>query len=143
MILLENTAGSGTHLGYTLGQLKRMMEGAKDRKRIGICFDTCHAFAAGYDLSNREGVEKTIGNLDKNLGLERLKVIHTNDSKYPLGSQKDRHMHIGEGYIGLEGFKIIVNHKYLKSLPFILETPKFGPGDDMKNINLVKSLALK
>jgi deoxyribonuclease-4 len=143
MILLENTAGSGTHLGYTLGQLKRMIEGAKDRKRIGICFDTCHAFAAGYDLSNREGVEKTIGNLDKNLGLERLKVIHTNDSKYPLGSQKDRHMHIGEGYIGLEGFKIIVNHKYLKSLPFILETPKFGPGDDMKNINLVKSLALK
>lgn len=143
MILLENTAGSGTHLGYTLGQLKRMMEGAKDKKRIGICFDTCHAFAAGYDLSNREGVEKTIGNLDKNLGLERLKVIHTNDSKYPLGSQKDRHMHIGEGYIGLEGFKIIVNHKYLKSLPFILETPKFGPGDDMKNINLVKSLALK
>ena len=140
MILLENTAGSGTHLGYTLGQLKRMMEGAKDRKRIGICFDTCHAFAAGYDLSNRTGVEKTIENLDKNMGLEQLKVIHTNDSKYPLGSQKDRHMHIGEGYIGLEGFKIIVNHKYLKSLPFILETPKFGPGDDMKNINLVKSL---
>ena len=143
MILLENTAGSGTHLGYTLEQLKRMMEGAKDRKRIGICFDTCHAFAAGYDLSNREGVEKTIENLDKNLGLEQLKVIHTNDSKYPLGSRKDRHMHIGEGYIGLEGFKIIVNHKYLKSLPFILETPKFGPGDDRKNINLVKSLALK
>lgn len=143
MILLENTAGSGTHLGNTLGQLKSMMEGAKDRKRIGICFDTCHAFAAGYDLSNREGVEKTIENLDKNLGLEQLKVIHTNDSKYPLGSRKDRHMHIGEGYIGLEGFKIIVNHKYLKSLPFILETPKFGPGDDMKNINLVKSLVLK
>jgi deoxyribonuclease-4 len=143
MILLENTAGSGTHLGNTLGQLKSMIEGAKDRKRIGICFDTCHAFAAGYDLSNREGVEKTIENLDKNLGLEQLKVIHTNDSKYPLGSRKDRHMHIGEGYIGLEGFKIIVNHKYLKSLPFILETPKFGPGDDMKNINLVKSLALK
>lgn len=143
MILLENTAGSGTHLGNTLGQLKSMMEGAKDRKRIGICFDTCHAFAAGYDLSNREGVEKTIENLDKNLGLEQLKVIHTNDSKYPLGSRKDRHMHIGEGYIGLEGFKIIVNHKYLKSLPFILETPKFGPGDDRKNINLVKSLVLK
>ncbi len=142
MILLENTAGSGTHLGYTLGQLKRMMKGAKDRKRIGICFDTCHAFAAGYDLSNGEGVEKTIGNLDKNLGLERLKVIHINDSKYPLGSQKDRHMHIGKGYIGLEGFRVLVNHKYLKDLPFILETPKHDEKDDLKNINLVKSLVL-
>jgi len=140
MILLEDTAGSGTHLGYTFRQLKRMVEGAKDRKRIGTCFDTCHAFAAGYDLSNREGVEKTIEELDKNLDLERLKVIHINDSKHPLGSRKDRHMHIGKGYIGLEGFKVLVNHKYLKDLPFILETPKYDEKDDPKNINLVKSL---
>lgn len=140
MILLEDTAGSGTHLGYTFYQLKRMIEGAKDRKKIGICFDTCHAFAAGYDLSNREGVEKTIEELDKNLDLERLKVIHLNDSKFPLDSRKDRHMHIGKGYIGLEGFKVIVNHKYLKDLPFILETPKNDEKDDLKNINLVKSL---
>jgi deoxyribonuclease-4 len=141
MILLEDTAGSGTHLGYTFYQLKRMMEGAKDRKRIGMCFDTCHAFAAGYDLSNRKGIEKTIEELDKNLDLERLKVIHLNDSKYPLGSRKDRHMHIGKGYIGLEGFKMLVNHKYLKDLPFILETPKHDEKDDLKNINLVKSLS--
>jgi deoxyribonuclease-4 len=140
MILLEDTAGSGTHLGYTFYQLKRMVEGAKDRKRIGMCFDTCHAFAAGYDLSNREGVEKTVEELDKNLDLERLKVIHINDSKYPLGSRKDRHMHIGKGYIGLEGFKALVNHKYLKDLPFILETPKHDEKDDLKNIDLVKSL---
>jgi deoxyribonuclease-4 len=140
MILLEDTAGSGTHLGYTFYQLKRMIEGAKDRKRIGMCFDTCHAFAAGYDLSNREGVEKTIEELDKNLDLERLKVIHINDSKHRLGSRKDRHMHIGKGYIGLEGFKVLVNHKYLKDLPFILETPKYDEKDDLKNINLVKSL---
>jgi len=140
IILLENTAGSGTHLGYTFGQLKRMMEGAKDRKRIGVCFDTCHAFAAGYDLSHREGIKQTLEEIDKYLGLEQLKVIHLNDSKFPLGSRKDRHMHIGKGYIGLEGFKVLVNHKYLKNLPFILETPKHDEKDDINNINLVKSL---
>ena len=140
MILLEDTAGSGTHLGYTFGQLKRMMEGAKDRKRIGICFDTCHAFAAGYDLSHREGIKQTLEEIDKYLGLEQLKVIHLNDSKFSLGSRKDRHMHIGKGYIGLEGFKVLVNHKYLKNLPFILETPEYDEKDDLKNINLVKNL---
>jgi len=141
MILLEDTAGSGTHLGYTFGQLKRMMEGTKDRNRIGICFDTCHAFAAGYDLSHQEGIEQTLEEINKFLGLEQLKVIHINDSKYPLGSRKDRHMHIGKGYIGLEGFRVLVNHKYLKDLPFILETPKHDEKDDLKNINLVKSLS--
>ena len=140
MILLEDTAGSGTHLGYTFYQLKRMVEEAKDRKKIGICFDTCHAFAAGYDLSHQEGVEQTLEEIDKYLSLDQLKVIHLNDSKFPLGSRKDRHMHIGKGYIGLEGFKVLVNHKYLKDLPFILETPKNDEKDDLKNISLVKSL---
>jgi deoxyribonuclease-4 len=141
MILLEDTAGSGTHLGYTFRQLKRMIEGAKDRNRIGMCFDTCHAYAAGYDLSHQEGIEQTLEEIDKYVGLERLKVIHLNDSKFPLGSRKDRHMHIGKGYIGLEGFKMLVNHKYLKDLPFILETPKNEEKDDIRNINLVKSLS--
>jgi len=140
MILLEDTAGSGTHLGYTFYQLKRMVEGTKDRKRIGICFDTCHAFAAGYDLSHQEGIEQTLEELEKYIGLDKLKVIHLNDSKFPLSSRKDRHMHIGKGYIGLEGFKVLVNHKYLKDLPFILETPKNEEKDDIRNINLVKSL---
>ncbi len=140
MILLEDTAGSGTHLGYTFYQLKRMIEGAKDKNRIGICFDTCHAFTAGYDLSHKEGVEQTLEEIEKYVGLERLKVIHLNDSKFPLGSRKDRHMHIGKGYIGLECFRVLVNHKYLKDLPFILETPKNDEKDDIKNIDLVKSL---
>ena len=140
MILLEDTAGSGTHLGYTFRQLKRMIEEAKDTKRIGMCFDTCHAYAAGYDLSHQEGIEQTLEEIDKYVGLERLKVIHINDSKFPLGSRKDRHMHIGKGYIGLEGFRVLVNHKYLKDLPFILETPKHDEKDDVRNINLVKSL---
>jgi len=141
MILLENTAGSGTHLGYTFRQLKRMMEGTNDKKRIGICFDTCHAYAAGYDLSHQEGIKQTLEEFEKYIGLDKLKVIHLNDSKFPLGSRKDRHMHIGKGYIGLEGFKMLVNHRYLKSLPFILETPKYTEKDDLKNINLVKSLS--
>ena len=141
MILLEDTAGSGTHLGYTFRQLKRMIEGAKDTKRIGMCFDTCHAYAAGYDLSHQEGIEQTLEEIDKYVGLERLKVIHINDSKFPLGSRKDRHMHIGKGYMGLEGFRVLVNHKYLKDLPFILETPKNDEKDDIRNINLVKSLS--
>jgi deoxyribonuclease-4 len=141
MILLEDTAGTGTHLGYTFYQLKRMIEGAKDRKKIGICFDTCHAFTAGYDLSHQGGIEKTLEELEKYIGLDKLKVIHLNDSKFPLGSRKDRHMHIGKGYIGLEGFKVLVNHKYLKDLPFILETPKNDEKDDLKNINLIKSLS--
>jgi len=140
MILLEDTAGSGSHLGYTFSQLKRMMEGVKDRKRVGMCFDTCHAFAAGYDLSHQEGIIQTLEEIDKYLGLEQLKVIHLNDSKFPLGSRKDRHMHIGKGYIGLEGFRIMVNHKDLKHLPFVLETPKHDEKDDLKNIALVKSL---
>lgn len=140
MILLEDTAGSGTHLGYAFSQLRRMIEGAKDRKRIGMCFDTCHAFSAGYDLSHQEGVEQTLEEIEKYVGLERLKVIHLNDSKFPLGSRKDRHMHIGKGYIGLEGFRVLVNHKCLKDLPFILETPKNDEKDDIKNIDLVKSL---
>ncbi|MHC2995067.1 MAG: deoxyribonuclease IV [Candidatus Atribacteria bacterium] len=139
VILLENTAGSGTHLGYSFQQWKRMVEGVRDNERMGICFDTCHSFAAGFDLSYKEGVEQTLEELDKFLGLERLKVIHLNDSKYPLGSRKDRHMHIGKGYIGLKGFEIIVNHRFLKDLPFVLETPKFGQRDDLENINLVKS----
>ena len=142
MILLEDTAGTGTHLGYTFYQLKRMIEGAKDKKRIGICFDTCHAFTAGYDLSHREGIEQTLEELKKYIGLDKLKAVHLNDSKFPLGSRKDRHMHIGKGYIGLEGFKVLVNHKYIKDLPFILETPKNDEKDDLKNIDLVKSLVL-
>jgi len=140
-ILLENTAGSGTNLAYTFRQLKRMVEGAGDSQRIGgLCLDTCHAYAAGYDLTGKEGLEQTLEEIDQNLGLGQLKVIHLNDSRYPLGSRKDRHMHIGKGYIGLEGFQELVNHKYLKDLPFILETPKISEQDDGENISLVKSL---
>ncbi|MCK5768638.1 MAG: deoxyribonuclease IV [Candidatus Atribacteria bacterium] len=143
MILLEDTAGSGTNLGYSFEQLKKIADGVNDKGKIGMCLDTCHAFAAGYDLSHREGIEQTLGELEKYIGLNKLKVIHLNDSKHPLGSHKDRHMYIGKGYIGLEGFQLIVNHPYLKDLPFILETPKREEKDDVRNINLVKSLVIE
>jgi len=143
MILLEDTAGSGTNLGYSFEQFKKITDGVKDKGKIGMCLDTCHAFAAGYDLSHREGIEQTLGEIEKYIDLNKLKVIHLNDSKHPIGSHKDRHMHIGKGYIGLEGFRLIVNHPYLKDLPFILETPKREEKDDVRNINLVKSLVIE
>lgn len=142
VILLENTAGSGTHLGYKLEQLKRILEGIRDKKKMGICLDTCHAYAAGYDISRREGLEDVLEEIDNYFGMDGLKVIHINDSKYPLASRKDRHTHIGQGYIGLEGFRFLINHPSLKHLPFILETPKDTEEDDLRNINLVKSLFL-
>ena len=143
VILLENTAGAGTQLGYTFCQLKKIIKGIEDKSRIGLCFDTCHALAAGYNLSCTDGIEQTLEEFDRHLNLRKLKLIHLNDSKYPLGSRKDRHMHIGEGFIGLKGFEIIVNHQYLKNLPFILETPKLTQRDDARNINLVKGLVLE
>jgi len=142
VILLETTAGSGSHLGYTFEQLRRMRESVVAKKKIGICLDTCHVFAAGYDISNKEGLERALSLFEKNIGLEHLKVIHLNDSVFPLGSHKDRHMHIGKGFIGLKGFENIVNHQALKDLPFILETPKHEVKDDLQNISLVRRLVL-
>lgn len=143
MILLENTSGMGSSLGYNFEQLKFIIDNTGYPERIGICFDTCHAFAAGYDLSEEEGLENTITELDKTIGLDKLKVIHINDSKNELNSRKDRHAHIGEGSIGLEGFKRIINHKLLKNLPYILETPRENENDDLKNINIIRSLKSK
>lgn len=140
IILLENTSGSGTNLGYSFSQLRYIMEGIRWSEKVGFCLDTCHTFAAGYNLSNEKGIEDTIAELDNKIGLERLIIIHLNDSKYSFNSRKDRHMPIGDGFIGLEGFKLLVNHPSLKGLPFILETPRQNDEDDRRNINLVKSL---
>src|SRR4030065_2800559 len=104
VLLLENTAGQGTEIGYEFGQIKKIIEGVEERDRIGICLDTAHSFEAGYNLSNKDGIERTLENFDQTLGLKRLHLLHLNDSKTPLGSRKDRHWHIGEGYIGLVGF---------------------------------------
>ncbi|MFZ2331090.1 MAG: deoxyribonuclease IV [Atribacterota bacterium] len=140
MILLENTSGMGSSLGYNFSQLKYIIEDTGYSDKIGICFDTCHAFAAGYNLVDEEGIENTLTELDRGVSLDKLKIIHINDSKYGLNSRKDRHTHIGEGFIGLEGFRILVNHRLLKDLPFILETPKKSDEDDRRNISVVRKL---
>lgn len=142
-ILLENTAGTGTTMGASFSELGEIIGSLLDARRVGVCLDTCHAFAAGYELRTCEGLAETLKTLDREVGLERLKVIHLNDSKYPLGSRHDRHAHIGHGEIGMEGFSLIVNHKELRDLPFILETPKKFDGQanaDRINLDLVRSL---
>jgi len=139
-LLLENTAGQGTEIGYTLEQLERIISGIDEEKRIGICLDVAHAFEAGYDLSKKEGIERTLESLDQRIGLERLHLLHLNDSKTPLGSRKDRHWHIGEGYIGKEGFRYLINHPSIRTLPGIMETPRKDTVEDLKNMRVIRSL---
>lgn len=140
MLLMENTAGQGTEIGYTFDQIKKIIEGVHDHERIGICLDTAHSFEAGYDLSNKDGIERTLEDFDRTLGLNRLHLLHLNDSKTPLGSRKDRHWHIGEGHIGREGFRYLVNHPSLNHLPGIMETPRKDTVEDLKNMRVIRSL---
>jgi len=129
-ILLENTAGQGTSIGYRFEHLKQIMDGV-DSSSIGICFDTCHAFAAGYDIRTKSGFEGTMEELDNIIGLKNLHAIHMNDSKGELGSKLDRHEHIGKGKLGLEPFRQIMNR--FTHIPKVIETPKM---DTMDAVNL-------
>jgi len=140
ILLLENTAGQGTEIGYEFNQIKRIIERVEKRDRIGICLDVAHAFEAGYDLARGDGVERTLESFDQTIGLKRLHLLHLNDSKTPLGSRKDRHWHIGEGYIGLEGFRYLINHPLLKHLPGIMETPRKDTVEDLRNMEVIRSL---
>ena len=140
-ILLENTSGSGSWLGYKFSHHKEIIAGLKDKSRIGVCFDTAHAYLAGYDLSKKEGLVETLKEIEDNIGIKSVKLIHLNDALGTLGSRVDRHNHIGKGNIGLEGMKRIINHPKLKNIPMILETPKDTPKSDRINLNLVRSLA--
>lgn len=140
-VLLEITAGQGTNLGYSFGQLARLLELVADRRWLGICFDTCHAFAAGYELRTREGYQATFRELDELIGLQHLEFIHLNDSKGDLGSRLDRHEHIGQGFLGLEPFGMLLNDERFQELPMVLETPK-GPDfkEDRENLRVLRSL---
>jgi len=140
-VLLENTAGQGTEIGYTLKHLRRIVRGVRDGGRIGVCLDTAHAFAAGYDISSKPGLEALLDEFQNHLGLEKLRLLHLNDSKAPLGSRSDRHWHIGEGCIGRAGFRRIVNHPVLESLPGIMETPRKTDREDFKNMSVIRKLA--
>lgn len=123
-ILLETTSGAGSTLGATLEQLAFVLQECECRERLGIAIDTCHLFAAGYDLRTEEAVEETLSAIHKAMGLERVAVVHVNDSKGELGANLDRHEHVGRGRIGREGFRALVNHPALAEMPCILETPK-------------------
>jgi len=139
-LLLENTAGQGSEIGSNFEQIRRIIDRVHDHKRMGICLDTAHTFEAGYDLSNKDGIEKTLESFDQTIGLKRLHLLHLNDSKTPLGSRKDRHWHIGEGYVGLEGFRYLINHPLLRHLPGIMETPRNDTVEDLKNMKVIRSL---
>jgi deoxyribonuclease-4 len=137
MILLENTAGSGSNIGYKFEHLNRIIENQKEPSGIGVCLDTAHTFAAGYDIKNKKGLDKTLQRFDNLLGLDRIKVVHFNDSLSPLGSHVDRHQHIGKGEIGLEAMGRIIRHPALRRAAFIMETPKETDRDDKRNLAAV------
>jgi deoxyribonuclease-4 len=140
ILLLETTAGQGTEIGYTFEQIKKIINGVHEQGRMGVCLDTAHSFEAGYDLSKKDGIERTLKSFDQTIGLKRLHLLHLNDSKTPLGSRKDRHWHIGEGYIGLEGFRYLINHPLLRHLPGIMETPRKDTVEDPRNMKVIRSL---
>ena len=139
--LLENTAGQGDTIGRTFEELRRIADLIADRSRIGYCFDTAHALASGYELRTPEGYDATFAHFDEVLGLERLYCFHLNDSKYDLGTGRDRHEHIGKGYLGLEPFRMLLNDPRFAELPMLLETPK-GPDmrEDVENLAVLRSL---
>ncbi|AIC14790.1 deoxyribonuclease IV [Nitrososphaera viennensis] len=132
-VLLENNAGQKNSIGATFEELRAILD-RLDSSGVGVCLDTCHAFASGYDLRTAKDVEKTLGAFDKTIGLKELKVVHLNDSKGPLGSNLDRHEHIGLGSIGREGIAAFLCHKAIASLPIIMETPIDEKRDDAKNL---------
>jgi len=139
-VLLENTAGSANSLGHRFDQLQAILAAVDRPGQVGLCLDTAHAFEAGYDVATRDGLDRTLDELDRWIGLEHLQIVHANDSKTALGSHHDRHEHIGRGHIGLEGFRIIVNHPQLRGLPFILETPIDASGGTQRDLRTLRSL---
>lgn len=134
-VLLETTAGQGTNLGWKFEDLQAIISLSKYPEKFGICFDTCHTFAAGYDITKENGYIATMEQFDRIIGIEKLQCFHLNDSKKGLGSRVDRHDHIGQGALGLDPFRFIVNDKRFATVPKILETPK-GDNDDMDAVNL-------
>ena len=140
-ILLETTAGQGGSLCYDFAHIAWIIEQSHFPERLGVCFDTCHVFAAGYELRTREGYEETFRRLDAAVGLERVRAFHLNDSKKGWGSRVDRHAHIGQGQLGLEPFRFLLNDPRFRDHPMVLETPK-GPEmeEDRMNLDILRGL---
>lgn len=139
-LILETSAGAGNTIGDEFFELGKIIKNSKD-SRVKVCLDTQHIFASGYDIRTKKGLEKTMEEFDREVGVDLIVAIHTNDSKTELGSHRDRHENIGEGLIGKESFTQILNHPTFKNLPFIIETPGFAnTGPDEENIEILKSL---
>jgi deoxyribonuclease-4 len=136
-LLLENTAGERGDITSMITSLAAIIDACDCRGIGGICVDTCHAFSAGYDLSTPEGTDGLLGEIDRYVGIDMLKLLHLNDSKKPVGSGVDRHEHIGRGHIGMKGFHYLLSDKRVRSVPLILETPKKEPDDDRRNLKRV------
>jgi len=139
-ILLENTAGGGDSIGSKFEDIEEIIGSVKDTNKVGVCLDTAHTFEAGFDLKSKPGLEKLIKYIDSTAGLDKIKVIHFNDSMSEMGSHNDRHWHIGKGKIGAEGMKRIVNHPKLRDCAFILETPKETEKSDKANLAAVRKM---
>ena len=142
MLLLENTACERGDAGCSFGEIGDIIN-KSGLTRIGVTLDTCHSYGAGYDLAHREGLEDTLSIIDGAIGLERLLLVHLNDSKHGLGSHRDRHQNIGMGMLGEDAFRLILNHPRLRDLPFVMETPKDTPDDDKRNMATVLRLREK
>ncbi len=139
-LLLENVDGAGTKIGSSMEDLDKIISLSDFGSELGICIDTCHAYSYGYEVSKYDGLNRLLDDIDKNIGLEALKVLHINDSVHELGSQKDEHAHIGEGEIGFEGFEQIINNEDIKDRPFILETPWFDDREDDPDVDKIKDM---
>ncbi|TMD27900.1 MAG: deoxyribonuclease IV [Chloroflexi bacterium] len=139
-LLIENNAGLGGCVGAKFEEIRQMLDALDNDKRVSVCFDTCHAFASGYDERNAAQVKKTIDELDRVVGLKKVEVIHCNDSVTGLASNRDRHANIGDGQIGEEGFRALLHEPRLAKLPFILEVPGAGGGPDAEQVAILKRL---
>ena len=140
--LLENDAGAGQRIGKRFSEIGRLIKAADNDERLGVCFDTCHALVSGYEIRERDSLDATMEEFDAEIGLDRLVVVHANDSKGDLGSNKDRHENIGEGEIGEDSFEMILSHNDLRGLPFVLEVPGYDKdGPDARNVSDLIRLA--
>jgi deoxyribonuclease IV len=154
-VLLETTAGQGSNLGYRFEHLAEIICAIHDQERIGVCFDTCHCFTAGYDFRTPQGYQRVFEEFDRIIGMSRIMAFHLNDSKHDLGSRKDRHEHIGQGFLGLDAFRLLLNDERFVHVPMVIETPKdkgtgkdgeagkgkgIGMEEDRRNLSVLRSL---
>jgi deoxyribonuclease-4 len=140
-VILEANAGQGNCIGRTFSELGAIIRGLDNDPRLAVCIDTCHVFAMGYDIANREGCEMAMEEFDREIGLSRLAAVHANDSKMPLGGVRDRHENIGDGHIGLDGFACVMSHPAFRDVPFMLEVPGIdGKGPDAENVRRLKAI---